>query len=342
MSMFLKLVCKADVTRVCAAIKTLFCLNFLINYSNFKYASTLFLGTATDFTDCRDDISDTADVDANDEGNASSTATVSSVTDEQENNTTVIEEPVEEELALKHAIVTCIFHALDMAKDTGSSLNDFEGLLSFARQMFCLGKNVDENDPDYKKVWPKTWQDAKKILMDLGYEDAKEYFICLDGSHPNHWDIMDSESKVCRHCGEKGKIKYYYLGLHGKMKQWFSDPEMCEKMASHWMQKDHWMHERNDRTHTKNEVWDGSRFAELSWFWNPEVEWLLPARCINQECNNIIGAASLEAIPNQPDGKKEIYCDQCCTKFLHEPKYAKGDPRNIAYIGMYYFISILL
>jgi len=122
------------------------------------------------------------------------------------------------------------------------------------------------------------------------------------------------------------------------VKHWFSNREMCEKMASHWKQRDHWMHDSNEHTHVKNEVWDGSRFAELSWFWNPEEEWLLPARCVSEGCNNIISATNIINIPNQPDGRKELYCDQCCTHFLHQPKHVTGDPRNIAYIGMYKYL----
>lgn len=34
--------------------------------------------------------------------------------------------------------------------------------------------------------------------------------------------------------------------------------------------------------------------------------------------------------PDQHDGSKELYCDCCCTRFVHYPKYANGDPRNIA------------
>ena len=29
----------------------------------------------------------------------------------------------------------------------------------------------------------------------------------------------------------------------------------------------------------RKEIWDGKRFAELSWFWDPEEVWLLPVRC---------------------------------------------------------------
>eukprot|EP00731_Ephydatia_muelleri_P035237 Em0107g9a len=52
----------------------------------------------------------------------------------------------------------------------------------------------------------------------------------------------------------------------------------------------------------QNEIWDGDRFKELSWFWNPEARWAILALCPN-------------------------------CKFEHKPKVTSGDPRNIALIG---------
>ena len=33
----------------------------------------------------------------------------------------------------------------------------------------------------------------------------------------------------------------------------------------------------------KCEIWDGKRFADLSWFWDPDQKWLLPTRCVLQD-----------------------------------------------------------
>ena len=61
----------------------------------------------------------------------------------------------------------------------------------------------------------------RQILIKEGYEDAKEYFICLSDVHPQYWGILGSQSDLCRHCGDKGTIPYYYLGLKGKIKCWY-------------------------------------------------------------------------------------------------------------------------
>ena len=171
---------------------------------------------------------------------------------------------------MEQTIVKCIFESLDIIQETGASLNTFQDLLVFARHMFCRGRGLEDEDQMVKAIWPHDWETAKVYLVKLGYQDAKEYYICVDDSHKRHWDIMDKETDTCRHCGQKGKLKYYYLGLEGKVKQWVSSPEMCRKMTSHWQEKEHWLR-RERGWPVKKEIWDGDRFCELSWFWDPNA-----------------------------------------------------------------------
>ena len=91
--------------------------------------------------------------------------------------------PSSEDQKLKYAIVKCIFEAIELSVKTGSSLRTIEDLLCFARRMDCRGKEIDEEDHTVKLRWPKDWEQAKKFLDDAGYEDAKEYFICLSAAH---------------------------------------------------------------------------------------------------------------------------------------------------------------
>ena len=241
--------------------------------------------------------------------------------------------PGTEDQKLKYAIVKCIFEAIQLSVRTGSSLCTVEDLLCYARRMYCRGKEIDEEDHTMKIKWPRDWEQAKKFLDDVGYEDAKEYFICLSGAHKNHRDIMKSATEKCRFCGEAGTIKYYYLGLRSKVKLWVADQQMCEKMTAHWVEKEHWINGGNDRWSIKKEVWDGTRFSELAWFWNPDETWCLPARCVRQGCKNIISAQEISQATTKADGSRELFCVSCCTRFDHHPKYVSGDPRNIAYIG---------
>ncbi|PFX15062.1 hypothetical protein AWC38_SpisGene20739 [Stylophora pistillata] len=61
--------------------------------------------------------------------------------------------------------------------------------------------------------------------------------------------------------------------------------------------------------------------------------WCLPTRCKRDGCKNFLSAADVLQAPTLPDGHRELYCENCCTTFLHRPAFVNGDPRNIAYIG---------
>ena len=89
---------------------------------------------------------------------------------------------------------------------------------------------------------------------------------------------MDSPNATCRYCGKVGKIKYYYLGLCDKIERWCSDAAMCSKMMAHWENKGHWIYGCGPNQELK-EIWDGSRFNELKWFWDPQAQWMLPSKC---------------------------------------------------------------
>ena len=244
---------------------------------------------------------------------------------------------VTEKQKLKYITMKAIFEAIELSIKTGASLTTIEDLLCYARRMYCRGKEIDEEDHPMKFHWPKDWEQAKIFLSDSGYEDATEYFICLNATHKRPWNIMESAFEKCRYCGEAGAIKYYYLGLYGKVKLWTSDKDMCAKMTAHWSGKEHWLNGSVHGWEIKKEVWDGARFSEFSWFWNPDESWCLPARCIKQGSKK--SSEEVLQAPAQRDGRRELlYCGGCCTRFLYQPVYVTGDPRNIAYIniGKYY------
>lgn len=214
----------------------------------------------------------------------------------------------------------------------GGSLNNFADLLKMARVLYCKGAQLDPDDQEVVKQWPKGWSNAKQVLADIGYTDAKEYFICSNDAHPCHWDILESSDAECRHCGEKGTIPYYYLGLEIKVRLWVSDWSMCKQMTAHWREKEHWF--RGDEGwRIKKELWDGDRFCAISWFFDPESHWCLPVRCAVEGCDNIISGETIESVPELPDGTKEVTCDEFHHSFTFTSSYANEDPRNIASIG---------
>ena len=121
-------------------------------------------------------------------------------------------------------------------------------------------------------------------------QGAKNHYICLNESHPNLWSISDNSKQSCRFCNEVPSLQFHYLPLSDKIHRWCSDRLFCIKMTAHWTDRKNWLYdtaaESNHKTY--NEIWDGSRFHDLSWFWDPEAEWLLPTRC--SVCREVISA----------------------------------------------------
>lgn len=121
---------------------------------------------------------------------------------------------------------------------------------------------------------------------------------------------MDSPSSTCKHCGRPGSIKYFYLGLSDKVETWFSDANMCSKMLVRWVNRDDWIQGTESNSVLK-EVWDGRRFSELAWFWNPDSEWMLPCKC--KCCGIVISEKEIRDSPR----RHEVYtlqCEECGTK----------------------------
>ena len=102
-------------------------------------------------------------------------------------------------------------------------------------------------------------------------------------------------------------------------------------MIAHWQQKEHWLYRSCSSVQPYNEIWDGLRFHELRWFWNPQERWLLPVRC--PLCTEIISTDTLALITAEQNAPSHIECIYCYRRFSYCPKYAYGDPRNIALIG---------
>ncbi len=223
-------------------------------------------------------------------------------------------------------IVAAILEALNLVDQMDGSHKDFIDVLEFAEKLYS--RNYDGEDT-MKTKWPKSWRETEIILKKCGYSDPKEYYICLDPCHYSKWDIMSFSEDSCKYCGKSGNIKYYYLGLPDKVKRWCSNANMCKKMMAHWENKDHWIRGTGPNF-TLTEVWDGSRFNELSWFWNPECSWMLPFRCTF--CSSVISAKEIEESEQNGDGYN-VKCSECGTMQDHMPCFTNGNPRNIALIG---------
>ena len=120
-------------------------------------------------------------------------------------------------------ITSAILKALNLVDQMQGSVSDFEDILQFSKELFC------RNDSKLKKLWPKDWREMQVLLKKCGYKDPTELYICLDESHYCHWDVMESPEALCKYCGNKGTIKYYYLSIKDKLQQWCGNEDMCKK-----------------------------------------------------------------------------------------------------------------
>lgn len=59
--------------------------------------------------------------------------------------------------------------------------------------------------------------------------------------YTGNYSILENKDDLCIHCGKKGYLKYYYLGMSTKVKNWFKSVDMCRKMLSHWNARDSWL-----------------------------------------------------------------------------------------------------
>ena len=187
---------------------------------------------------------------------------------------------------MKEFVEDAVLRLLEMKEKMHCSEKHVVELLEWGKMLHTSGNNKEA-----EQYWPKNWNDVQVLLKTIGFVEPKLYWICLRSDHPNHYGLMESQDEFCPYCGQTGHIPYYYTSLIERVKTWCSNKEMCHKMTTHWRNKEHWLPDEMKEGwgwHSKSELWDGCRFAELSYFWNPNRGWYLPARCAFEGCENIM------------------------------------------------------
>ena len=119
------------------------------------------------------------------------------------------------------------------------------------------------------------------------------------------------------------------LGL--RVKNWFDTEEKCAKLMGHWMDKHSWLDgDPSNSNDTKlSELWHGSRFKQISWFWNPANYTLLPAKCVS--CGMLISTETIEkelSLPQTTPTPLSVTCDGCRNIVSFHPNYMRGDPQK--------------
>ena len=102
-------------------------------------------------------------------------------------------------------------------------------------------------------------------------------------------------------------------------------------MTAHWNHRENWLHGSSGESLC--EIWDGRRFADFSWFWDPTKQWLLPVRC--NVCEEVVSGDVISLALTSTHNLDEVQVEwpHCYSQFRHCPQYVAGDPRNIALIG---------
>ena len=239
--------------------------------------------------------------------------------------------PTSSSSGVQSDVAQAVIKAMELNEEVKGSQKSFLNILQFGKELYCKGDTLLEEQ------WPKTWHASIQLLQRYGYSDPDEFYICLGDSHPCTYDILKTPDDVCRYCKQPGNIKYYYLKLGDKIKRWCGDPVFCAKMTAHWEEKHHWLGVQGGWS-LKNEIWDGSHFSELSWFWDPNEEWIVPVYC--PSCGMVVCSRIIQEAIGDVNIRElsksvtiELECPECYSKFDHCPRVVSGDPRNIALIG---------
>ena len=141
---------------------------------------------------------------------------------------------------------------------------------------------------------------------------------------------MKNKNDRCKYCGSEGYIHYFYLGINSKVKCWFKSTTMCNKILSAWKERQHWLH-GEDRRSVRKELWDGERWHELRWFWDPKDKWMLPVLCSN--CKEVISVGHIQKCPKDRTDYYLIDCPNCMHSSKHSPQFTYGSPLNLALLG---------
>lgn len=149
-------------------------------------------------------------------------------------------------------------------------------------------------------------------------------FLLLDRATHPHCSVCSKPWNDC--------VDYYCLGL--RFRDWFVTTEQCDKLLSHWEQRNEWLNKFGEaEEHARTELWHGKRFQELSWFWDPESEFILPEKC--PLCSRVVPSRTVsESLSSRcaVGSRIEINCPTCKDNFVTYARTARGDPRNQAIV----------
>ena len=200
----------------------------------------------------------------------------------------------------QRTICKYVMLVMDLALKLNASNTQTEDILAFVNEIF------GDFGIELQSEWPLTYHKAICTMKSSGlYSDPSEHSICFnENEHQIHWYEFESDQS-CPHCDSVPDLKRYYLPLKEKIKRWVSSEEMCYAMLGHWKNRDVWLG-KSGPTFPLNEIWDGERFKEIQWFFDPQAKWPLPHTC--RKCDHKI---LFECFQLQDGEEVQLSCDKC-------------------------------
>lgn len=244
-------------------------------------------------------------------------------------------------------VASDILHILKLKSDHGWSVREFDNVLGVYHK--GLSRDADAS------TVPENYTKALTFLNSEGYQEPKQLFFCINKHHWAQLEEKEAECPKCHAAAEQKKppslnlIEFHYLTISNRLKYMALTPAMCYSNLEHWRARHQWIENIPNPTtpSARVEIWQAeeSVFRKYSWFWDPEREYYLPAKCGSIGCKHIFMAREIcpDVVPHfgatiperhQPE-IKELKCPLCKKKNSITPRSTSGDPRNIALILHY-------
>ena len=80
---------------------------------------------------------------------------------------------------LKKIVVKAVLNAMAIMEDSGVSVKTFEDILEYGKTMLLTSVGDDVDVEILSALWPKNWSAVQSLLKEEGFDDVKEYYICI-------------------------------------------------------------------------------------------------------------------------------------------------------------------
>ena len=95
-------------------------------------------------------------------------------------------------------VCDAILHAVEMKDQMSCSIQNFEDLLQWGKELYSKNSNIADNATT---KWPSNWEEVCSLLENIGYSNPKLYWVCLDSRYPCLYAVLENKedcyTKLC-------------------------------------------------------------------------------------------------------------------------------------------------